>query len=344
MNVLVGRNGEGKTNVLEAVYYLSLLRSFRTGKIMNLRQYGEPAFYLEGEISEDEGLPIRIGVSYGKERRLMINGSPVNRSSAFINQFLCLTLIPQDLELIQGPSSMRRRCMDIAISQWSKPYLYHLQAFQLALQERNAMLKEPERYDQSAFRAYDELLVREGAVVEWMRHEFVLQLNEILAEKSPFLLTRERVMSVSYQSRSGFKGRKPQSVNDIEAWYAEELQSDAAMDRRQGMTHAGPHRSELVCMLNGKVLADFGSEGECRMASLALRFACLEVLRRQGYGEKITVLVDDVVGELDAGHRALFFQEIAKSEQVVFTCTQIPPELPAPDFVMHVGNGAVTWS
>ncbi len=342
MNVLLGGNGEGKTNVLEAVYFLSLLRSFRTGKVGNLKQAGYSEFCLEGVVTEEDAFPVSLGVSYGQERRLVINGSPVDRSSAFVNQFLCLTLIPQDLELIQGPPSLRRRCMDIAISQWSRSYLLHLQSFQLALKTRNIMLKEPDRYSESAFKAYDEQLVREGAVVEWMRMDFVRQLNEILFVKSDRLLTRGRKLSVIYQSRCGTKGREPSTVEELADWYREELEAGRAGDIAQAATRFGPHRSELLCLLNGCLLSDFGSEGECRMASLALRFACLEILCSHGQSAKVTVLVDDVTGELDEEHKQLFFKEIAISHQVIFACTQIPRELRDTGQVLHVSGGMVT--
>ena len=113
VNVLVGSNGHGKTNFLEAVYYLSLLRSFRTNQISDLRQWKKDFFRLECECTQS-GMPSsHLSVTYGNERRLQVNGTNIYRTSDFINQFICVTFIPQDKDLIRGSEVLRRRFMDI---------------------------------------------------------------------------------------------------------------------------------------------------------------------------------------------------------------------------------------
>ena len=106
INYLLGANGQGKTNILEAVYYLSLLRSFRTSQINNLRQWQKNVFHLSAECVKNGGVKDRMAVTYGTERRLVFNGVPIARASDFINRFICATFIPEDLDIIKGPACL----------------------------------------------------------------------------------------------------------------------------------------------------------------------------------------------------------------------------------------------
>ena len=144
VNVLVGHNGQGKTNFLEAIYYLALLRSFRSSQIADLRQWKRDYFRLDCICQRHDQPETRLTVYYGDDRRLLINGNNVYRTSEFVNNFICVTFIPQDKELVRGPETLRRRFLDIAISQMSPAYLKNLQAYMEALKSRNAMLKDIE--------------------------------------------------------------------------------------------------------------------------------------------------------------------------------------------------------
>ena len=184
VNCLVGVNGQGKTNLLEAVYFLSLLRSFRTNDLNLLRQWNASAFLLRGTVREGDGCTTELFVSYGEERRLKVNETPVYRASDFINHLLCVTFIPEDLSLIQGSPALRRRFLNIAISQTDPAYFRHLQAYQDALQSRNLMLRQPGKYSRQTIAAYDAMLAREGAELEAARIAFVQSLREYLSQLS----------------------------------------------------------------------------------------------------------------------------------------------------------------
>jgi len=341
-NCLTGPNGQGKTNLLEAVYFLSLLRSFRTGDLNNLRQWNADAFFLRGTLLEGDGLRTTLSVSYGTERRLKVDETPVYRASDFINHLLCVTFIPEDLSLIQGSPAQRRRFLNIAVSQTDPPYLKHLQAFQEALQSRNLMLRQPGKYTRSAISAFDAMLAREGAALEIARREFAASLNGYLEEIAPSLLGEGHTLSITYLSRLGALMQEERlSPAELERKFREGLERLLEHDMRQGSTSIGPQRSDFTCCMDQVRMDNFSSQGECRIASLALRLATLNRLRRMNGEEKLTILVDDVIGELDRERRASFFQTLQNAGQILFACTEIP-NFPLPiDKTFSVMGGSI---
>ncbi|MBR0459621.1 MAG: DNA replication and repair protein RecF [Victivallales bacterium] len=341
LNCIVGPNGQGKTNLLEAVSYLSLLRSFRTTEINDLRQWKRSFFLLKGHVDDDSTLGIDLAVNYGDQRKLQVNSTPVYRASDFINQFLCVSFIPEDLRLVQGSPSMRRRLLDITASQVSPLYLKHLQAYQEALHSRNVMLKDQSKYPRAMITAYDHALASEGAQIEVERHRFVQKLNDILAELSPDLLHDDRILSVKYLSRlSGFLMQEhDRSLPEIQQEFYDGLQECYERDCKRGTTTIGPHHSDFSCLLGNLSMQRFSSQGECRLASLALRLATLRLICRTKGDAMVTMLIDDVIGELDASRRAAFFQLTTGIGQCLLACTELPPALPAFDQLLHAQGG-----
>ncbi|MGI5923059.1 MAG: DNA replication/repair protein RecF [Lentisphaeria bacterium] len=342
MNFLLGDNGQGKTNILEAVYYLALLRSFRTNMINDLCQWPQDSFVLHGLLESPPNPPETLAVSYGSERRLLINNTPVYRASDFINRFLCVTFIPQDLELICGPPARRRRFLDIAISQLDAGYLRHLQAFYEALKSRNAMLKQPDKYPPATIRAYDQVLVKHTAAIELARRRFAASMDDILVDKSRQLFGEQHLITLKYLSRLGFYLESCEGdEEELSKAYSQGLQHSFERDLKNGSTSCGPHRAELSCLLDQKQLQKFGSQGEMRMASLAMRFALLDLIRSQRNPDDVVILVDDVIGELDEQRRANFIAELNKSGQILFACTRIPREFTAAAKVLKIRGGKI---
>ena len=342
-NMLVGYNGQGKTNFLEAVYYLAILRSFRTSQMTDLRQWKRDFFRLECVCKRHDLPEVRLCVHYGSERKLLINGNNVYRTSEYVNNFICVTFIPQDKELVRGPEMLRRRFLDIAISQLSPTYLKNLQGYMAALKSRNAMLKDQFKYNRATITAYDQVLVQKGVAVEMARRTFVEQLNEALARKAELLVDGSHTMSVKYLLGIG---SLLQSTDDDEAVlgekFHESLKKHYDRDCREGYTHCGPHRSEMTCMLDKTLLSRYGSEGECRITSLALKFACLEILKNAMSADDITLLVDDVVGELDSSRQDNFYRELMNAGQIILAGTFLPICLQDKAKVFDVVGGKLT--
>lgn len=342
-NALIGANGQGKTNILEAVYFLALLRSFRTTQLNDLKQWRQFVFTLHAICKYASDRPdTELTVIYGKERKLVVDGQNIYRTSEFINRFLCVTFIPQDLDIIQGPEALRRRFLDIAISQFSPAYLKLLQAYQEALKGRNALLKDQYKYPRSVITAYDTVLVQKGVLIEQQRRQFAAQLNAVLKDKSLQLLNDQRTLAVKYLTGVGQLHQDVEEDNDtLAARFHETLERQFERDCRDGYTHCGPHRAELACLLNETSLAHFGSAGECRLASLALKLASLHVLRQQFPQAEVTLLVDDVLGELDQQRQHNFFGQLQDVGQLFFAGTALPQPLQNQAQVMQVVAGKI---
>ena len=343
LSVLLGRNGQGKSNVLEAVCYLALLRSFRTHTIGVLRQWGADSFVVEGEIGSTEADPLaihRLEVSYGERRTLALDGNLVDRASEFINQFQCVPLVPEDIDLVRGPARERRRFLDILCTQTRPAYLGHLQSFHLAIRSRNAILRASDTYPEHALAAYDELVVAHGTALEVVRGELVGELNRQLAAVGERLFVDGGGKIVA--KYSSFWEGQPIAA-EVEAAFRESLDKSRIRDTREMRTCVGPHLANVNIHLAGRPLARYGSEGECRMSAIALRLASLGVIRGVVTPERaVVLLVDDVFGELDSQRRRALFECVAEADQVLITATELPEELPRDGLHMYqVESGSI---
>lgn len=345
LNCLVGANGQGKSNILEAICYLSLLRSFRTNIVKEMKQFNKDFFTVGGRVSGEAGMETELSVYYSNVRRLIINKAMVYRATDFINRFVCVTFIPDDLSLVQGSPGVRRRFLDISISQTSQTYLRHLQAYKEALHSRNVMLRDVEKYPKSTITAYDSIIAREGAAIEVVRRDFVDKLNVRLNEMSPNLLGDSRGMQLKYLSKVGkLMQELKMSQEDIERLFRKTLEECYDRDCRNGNTENGPHRSDFVCLLDNMMMLKYASQGECRITSLALRLACLGIVGDCVGSDNVTLLVDDVVGELDAQHRNNFFNALNGVGQIIFACTSLSQDFPRPERVFIVRGGKISMS
>ncbi len=331
LQVLCGPNGQGKTNLLEAVYYLSLLRSFRSSQIASLPEWKSQGFYLEASVETAEGgAPSqRLEVVYSKRRNLRLDGREIHRASDFINQYLCVALVPEDIQLVKGAASERRRFVDIAVSQLDPLYLHNLQRFQLCLKSRNAMLRQPGRFDCGVLAAYDRFLVDCGCQIVRRRRLYCQQLNERLQGMLSLFHDEQGLeVTVSYQSALLKAGAEEGTPDQLECVYSDLLQRHLARDREDGYTRIGPHRDTIRMSFNGKCFDTYGSEGQCRLMSLALRLASLQLtLGRTQQSRPVILLVDDVFGELDPARRRQFFQSLRGADQIIVACTEVPEEL-----------------
>ena len=343
LSVLLGRNGQGKSNVLEAVCYLALLRSFRTPNVAVLHHWGTEGFVVEGELDAQDNDPLsrhRLHVSYGERRALRIDGNGIEKASEFIHQFQCVPLVPEDIDLVRGAARERRRFVDILCTQTHPGYMGHLQAFHLALRSRNALLRGGDSCSEHALAAYDEVLLTHGAAVEVIRSDVVANLNrELEAAGARLLVDGKGGLAAKYSSF--WEERLP--VGELAEVFREGLAKSRGRDLREGRTCVGPHLANLNLHLAGRPVARYGSEGECRMTAIALRLASLGVIRHVGIpGRAVVLLVDDVFGELDSPRRTALFSCVGEADQALVTATELPAELPRDNLAIYrVKSGTI---
>jgi DNA replication and repair protein RecF len=343
MNILCGANGQGKTNILEGLYYLGLLRSFRTSQLLHLRQFGRDFFLLNGELRHADGLTETLQVSYGDERRLSVNCNPCNKAVDFITRLCCVAFQPSDMEIVQGSPSLRRKLLDILLCQLSPEYLRQLQIYNSVLKSRNVMLKNLDKYPVLTIRAYDHQLIKSGVFIEQERLNIVEKLNDKLQVLSGRFFADGRKISLRYYpGLSRTQKSKYEHIEELATAFRESLDASFVRDCQNGATRYGPHRGEMGCLLGDTSLTFYGSQGECRISILALRFAQARLLEETRGADDVLLLVDDVLGELDDCRRNAFLQELVESKQVIMTVTAIPEELKnSPFTVKYIQAGKI---
>jgi DNA replication and repair protein RecF len=343
LNIFIGENGQGKTNLLEAIYFLSLLRSFRCKNTQNLKQFKCDSFNLSGTIKQDDTLPDRLEINYAEKRTLKVNNNPINKSSEFIRKINTVSFTPEDIELIKGAAGNRRQFLDILLSQLSPNYLSSLQNYNKALKARNKLLRnssDNETYDTAMFATYDSLLIEYGTDISFARYDIIAKLENKIRHFNKSMFPEKRKMKVLYSSTIS---RTLSSTEELKTSFRQKLKESFQKDLNRGITHTGPHRDDLLILLDGKSLSNYGSEGQCRLASLVMKMSSAEQLIEDNGTNNVLLLIDDVLGELDLERRTAFLRTIMRGDQVFIACTEIPEFCKTQEHISYrIVNGTAT--
>jgi DNA replication and repair protein RecF len=325
---LVGENGHGKTNLLEAIYYLQLLRSMRGARDQDVVRFGAAGFHVAAESETPHGTHT-VGVGFEratKRKRARLDGAEPPRLSDALGALPSVIFSPGDVQLVAGAPSERRRYLDVVLALTSRRYLTALQAYRGALLRRNAALRDVARSGGSDVRAavWEPPLAEHGAVlwaerVAWVERaapEFT-RLCAAIGER-----TAARMRYATALTPAG---------GDVVGALLAALTQKRPLDVRRGLTHAGPHRDDIELLLDGRDLRLFGSAGQQRTAAIALRMLEAATLRDRS-GAAPLFLLDDPFAELDArrSHRVLELLGDAGLGQTVLAvprAVDIPPEL-----------------
>lgn len=321
---IIGNNAQGKSNLLEAIYYLETFRSFRGARDEQLLAFGEGVFRVAGALeSQEEGArALQVAAAFekkGKRKKVSVDGVEPERVSDGLGRLAAVIFSPSDVELVSGGPGERRRYLDIVLSLSDPEYLHALQEFRRVLARRNASLKDG--LPAAVVMAWDQGLIRSGSVVMKTR------LDWIEARCGAF---REYYSAVSgglgarMAYRSNVTLKPGATLDDVTEAFREALAGAAERERRTGTTVVGPHRDELVLRLEDEGddldLRDYGSGGQRRTAALALRLVEARTIR-EVRGQEPLILLDDVFAELDArrSERILDLMEREETGQVVLT-------------------------
>jgi DNA replication and repair protein RecF len=291
---VIGDNGQGKTNLLEAIYYLQLLRSMRGARDNDLTAFGAAGFHLSADVAGAERKQIGVGFErQTKRKRVLLDGAEPAKLSEALGALPSVVVAPSDVQLVAGGPAERRRFLDVVLSLTSRRYLAALQRYRGALLRRNAALRELSRSgrDPRAVEVWEPALAEYGAVLWTERAAWV-------AASAP-----EFTRLCTAIGESGESLMRYISTLDPEGEPEEQLRralaAQRANDIRRGLTHAGPHRDDLELTLGGRELRLFGSGGQQRTAAIALRMLEGATLRAR-FGAEPLLLLDDPFAELDA--------------------------------------------
>lgn len=339
--VIVGDNGQGKTNLLEAIYYLELLRSMRNARDQDLVRFGCDGFFVAAKVETDAPHEIAVGFERaGKRKRVRVDGVVPPRLSDALGTVTAVLFSPADAELIAGAPSARRRYLDILLALTSRGYLASLQRYRAALARRNAALRAvaraPARDAQLA--VWEAPLAEEGARIWAARREWV-------EERAPRFTELCAAVGETAPVTMRYSSALPAGDGAADA-LAAQLEAQRALDVKRGVTQAGPHRDDLAIALGGERLArelrTFGSAGQQRTAAIALRMLEAETFRARR-GAAPLFLLDDPFAELDARRSSRILDLLARSGLgqtflAVPRASDIPGEMTAlPRFTMHDG-------
>lgn len=309
-HVLLGDNAQGKTNILEAIYLLATLRSFRGVGGAQMVQHGKKGYFVGTNVIGQGSHEIKMYWS-SAERKLTLNAQPVRKLSDYFGVLRAVVFCTEDLQLIKGAGRSRRRFLDLLLAQTHPIYLPLLQRYAKALRSRNALLKQ-RALDETALESFTRELVQIGDQLIRFRQELLPKISPLAR------LAYRRISSDAEELRLVYQ---PTVKND----FALELLQSRNRERAMRMTLLGPHRDDLQLLLNEKSAAKFASEGQKRSLAIALKMAQAEYLTGI-HGSPPILLIDDVMGELDAKRRAGFLPLLNRAQQsrsqVFMTCTE----------------------
>jgi DNA replication and repair protein RecF len=309
-HLFLGDNAQGKTNILEAIYLMATLRSFRGVGGAQMIRHGAKGYFAGGTVVGQGDHEIKMYWS-ARERKLALDGQPVKKLGDYFGTLRTVVFCTEDLQLIKGTARARRRFLDLLLAQTQPGYLPLLQRYMHTVRARNALLKQ-RTADEAALESFSAELVKLGNDIIRARRELVPKFSPLAR------LAYRRISNDAEELRIEYQ---PSVKND----FAVELAASRARERTFRATLVGPHRDDLQLLQNEKSAAQFGSEGQKRTLAIALKLAQAEFLAGL-HGSPPILLIDDVMGELDVKRRSGFLPllEAARktSGQVFMTCTE----------------------
>ncbi len=327
----VGQNGQGKTNLLEAVGFVTALRSFRTADAGLLIAQGKREGALAAEFEHETYGPSRVVItlrSGGKE--VTCDGERLTRLADFLGRFPTVVFSSQDQQLVRGSPALRRRWLDLALAGTDKAYLYSLTNYHRALDGRNQLLKR--QASAAELTAFEAPLAEAAAALVAARRAGVDTLAPHVAAAYATLSADAEPATLAYEADTS------PETGDAAAWRAH-FEKSRARDLQFRSSLSGPHRDDLALKVGGRPAKDYGSEGQQRSLVLALRLAQVNHVRA-ATGVQPVLLADDVLGELDPTRRRRFWAALGEERQVLATGTELPAaELGAWE-IFRVSSGA----
>lgn len=334
VTILVGENGAGKTNLLEAVHLCCLGKSHRTALDKEMIRKGQETAAVQLTVERKDGrheVGVRLYENARKKKLIYVNGKIAGRMGELMGHATCVIFSPEDLALVKEGPQTRRRFLDMLLSQQQRAYFYALQTYMSALKQRNALLKSG---DLRQLNAWDEQLAAAAAPVVRLRRETCASLNT-RAQTHYFYIGGREEETFALRYRSALS-----ESADIKADMLKGLEICREEDQRRQTTCFGPHRDDIDLFLCGEPMKAFASQGQMRTAALSLKLAAFDLLEAS-QGEPPLMLLDDVLAELDPERRRRLITCIGRA-QALLTCTDQTDFIGArPACILQVKNGEI---
>ena len=324
--MFVGRNAQGKSNLLEAISLLGTGKSFRTSRERDLIREGFEIAAISGEAHVKAGA-IRMGCTItstprGTRKVYTVNGQST-RYAKFLGNLRVVTFVPADLQLVSGAPSVRRAFLNVALAQEQRAYYHELARYQKALTQKSALLRS-DAPDVELLAIYNETLVEAGTQIMLAREHLIRLLSVAAARVHAQWTGGAEQLEIAYQPSVPMDVPTQEAVAGAFGTCLKQL---AHQERQRQISLAGPHRDDIDLRLNGRSLSAYGSQGQQRTAVLALKVAEYTVMHERS-GEAPLLLLDDVLSELDPVRAHAFLAGVGAFEQAFITATHVPEGLP----------------
>ena len=314
VNVFMGDNAQGKTNILEGIYYCAFARSHRTSKDRELINWNADNALLSVSVGR-ERLDKRIDISILKDgkKAIQINKIKIKKIGELFGNFNVVMFSPEDLKIIKDSPGVRRKFIDMELCQLNPKYYYNLVQYNKVLNERNSILRN-RNINKDILEVYDMQLVEFGYNIIRERLEYIKKLNKY----------SEKIHSDITSGKEKIEFRYTSTIKDLENikdnFYAL-LEKNRVRDSERGITSVGPHRDDFIVLINDIDTKSYGSQGQQRTAVLTIKFASLKIIKELT-GEHPVLLLDDVLSELDFSRKRYILSTIGDI-QTIITCTGI---------------------
>ncbi|MBP1994593.1 DNA replication/repair protein RecF [Paenibacillus eucommiae] len=321
VNIFVGPNAQGKTNLLEAIYVMALTKSHRTHQDKELIGWNSEQAFLHAEVNKKYG-PCKLDLQITqKGKKAKINGLEQRKLSNFIGAMNVVMFAPEDLEIVKGAPGGRRRFLDMEIGQVQPSYLYDLSQYQKILQQRNHGLKQSIGSGQAGealLAVWNEQLAQYGVKIMKKRQSFIKKLQHWAETIHKGITNDQESLTIRYAPSFEFPENEDESV--LFSQFMIKLSQVKDQELRRGITLVGPHRDDLLFFINEKEVQTYGSQGQQRTTALSLKLAEIELIHGE-VGEYPLLLLDDVLSELDEYRQTQLIRTFQRKVQTFITTT-----------------------
>lgn len=321
LNVLVGQNAQGKTNVLEAIFYAVIGKSFKTGKEKDLIKWKEDSASIEADFFNGyRDLSVKILFNKERKKTVLVDGVAIHKIGELLGRTCAVFFSPNELKLVKESPEDRRKFLNIAISQTNKRYFYLLARYEKVLASRNKLLKSSGNLDvvKETIDIWNRSLCDIAEKIFIERKAFVEEMTPYAQKAHEYLSGGSENLEIEY--KSDFKDNFGQNMYKY-------LEKNLEKDYKLGYTTVGVHRDDLALFVNGEEVKNFGSQGQQRTVALSLKLAELECNKNR-VGQYPILLLDDVFSELDDERRKRLLNFTRKTQTIV-TCTEINEKIDA---------------
>ncbi len=331
MNIISGKNAQGKTNFLEALVYLSLTRSHRIADDRKLIKEEQPFADIACTVQNKSEIDLEA-VIYSRGKTLMIHHNPVKKSSEFVGLLNVVLFAPDDLRIFTDAPRERRRIMNQEITKVSRSYLLSLNRYQSLLKDRNLLLKTFNP-DCALLDTLDEQMSEEEVRILTERRKFVSKINETLSSLYKELSGEDTDVFLKYRQCI-------QAEENIEEALLSMHKESRSRDLENHVTSVGIHHDDLIFEMNGKNLIQIASQGQKRMTMLAFKMSLLGYIQSVTETEPV-LLLDDVLSELDVDRQKKLMEMVSRSCQCIITATEVPAYIYKRTKIFHVEHGMI---